>query len=108
MSVTAWRRLMPYTVIVETCSTMDSYGARTYQSCASYPCAIQGPSKFLHQTTQQERISSQTVYVGSTAPITTQDRITLPSSFEIRQPGILQVQRVSDQWGTHHVKVFCG
>lgn len=108
LRITAWRNLMPYTVIVETCSTMDSYGNRTYQSCASFRAAIQGPTKFMFQQTNSERMSSQTVYIGSGAPITTQDRITLPANFEIRQPPILQVQTESDQRGPMYTKVLLG
>lgn len=99
---------MPNTVIVETCSTMDSYGNRTYQSCASYRAAIQGPSKFLFQQTNSERMSRQTVYIGSAASITTQDRITLPANYEIRQPPILQVQPENDQHGPMFTKVLLG
>ncbi len=99
---------MPYTVIVEGCSTMDSYGNKTYQSCTSYRAAIQGPTKFLFRDTNSERVSSQTVYIGSAAAITTQDRITLPTPFEIAQPPILQVQRESDQRGAMFTKVLLG
>lgn len=106
--ITQWRGLMPYQVIVESNATVDTYGARTYTTCATYAAAIQGPSRFLHQSSQQERVSRQTVYLATADPITTQDRITLPSAFEITQPPILDVQRVSDRFGTHHVKVLCG
>ena len=102
------RSLMPWTVVVEMCSTMNSYGELSYQTCASYRAAIQGPQKFLHAGSQQEQVSRQTVYVGTTALITPHDRITLPSGFEVRQPPILDCTRVSDETGFHHVKLFCG
>ncbi len=106
--IAQWRGLMPYTVTIESCATVDSYGARTYQSCAQYRAAIQGPARFLHTATQQERVSRQTVYLASTGGVTTQDRITLPTIFELTSPQILQVQPVSDAIGVHHVKLFCG
>ena len=104
---------MPWVVIVETCSTMDSYGARTYQSCASYRAAIQGPQQFRHQATQQVMVSRQTVIVGSASPITGLDRLTLPTAFlqpgqTVAQPPILEVQLVSDGHGLHHAVVYCG
>lgn len=100
--------LMPHRVIVEACSTTNNYGEVTYQTCATYPAAIQGPTKFLHSATQQERVSRHTVYIGTTGVITTKDRITLPSAFEVSQGPILDVARVSDELGIHHVKVLLG
>lgn len=100
--------LMPYTLIVETNATIDTYGNRTYQSCANYRCAIQGPSKFLFRQTNQERVSTQTIYIGSAASITTQDRVTLPNTFEILQPPILEVIRESNGLGADYTKVLLG
>lgn len=105
---TVMRSLMPHRVIVEACSTTNNYGEVTYQTCVTYRAAIQGPTKFLHQETQQERVSKHTVYIGTTGVITTKDRITLPSEFEVTQGPILDVSRVSDDKGLHHVKVQLG
>lgn len=102
------RSMMSHRVIVQMCSTTNNYGELTYQTCATYPAAIQGPSKFLHAETQQERVSRQTVYVATTAAITTKDSITLPSGFEVTGGPILDVSRVSDDRGFHHVKVMLG
>lgn len=99
---------MPYTVIVETCSTTDSYGNKTYQSCSNYRAAIQGPTRFMFRETNSERMSSQTVYIGSAATITSQDRITLPVGFEIRQPPILEVRPESDGRGPLYTRVLLG
>jgi len=107
-AVTDWLSMMPHTVIVEACTSANSYGELTYGSCTSYRAAIQGPQKFLHHGTQQEQVSRQTVYLASTSAVSSLARITLPAGFDVLQPPLLDDARVSDESGFHHVRLYLG
>lgn len=108
MSVSDWLSMMPYTVIVEACTSANSYGELQYQTCASYRAAIQGPATFRHSQTQELQVSRQTVYLATTGQVQATARVTLPSGFEVLQPPILDCSRVSDELGFHHVKLYLG
>lgn len=107
-AITAFLDFMPHTVTVAPFSAIDGYGQATYGAAVSYKARIQGPVKFLHQATQQERVSSQTVYVGSTAAISSKDKLTLPSGFDVTAVKILQVDPVSDENVLMFSVLYCG
>ncbi len=108
MAVSDWLSMMPYTVIVEACTSANVAGELQYLTCASYRAAIQGPSTFQHSVTQAIQVSKQTVYLATTGRVESTARVTLPSGYEVTQPPILDCSRVSDELGFHHVKLYLG
>ena len=81
----------------------------TYGTPAIYATQIGGPVKFMHRESNQERTSSQTLYVFTPNAIAATDKITMPAGYQgTLNPKILQVDRKSDELGFCYTTVFLG
>lgn len=102
--------LFAQTVTIAAASTgTDAYGKPTYGSATTYQAAIQGPVKFLHAQTNQERVSEMTIYVFSTSTISARDKLTLPAGYDgSATPPIMQVERLADETGQIGSALYLG
>lgn len=105
MSVGDWNDLMPHTITVAELSGRDGYGAPAYGSEASYtarviykPTKVRGPEG-------NDVVAKGLVWISGTPTIDTEDRLTLPDG---STPPIMAVDRIPDEDGEHHVKVYFG
>lgn len=105
MDIGAWADMMPHTITIEPFVSRDTYGAATYGAAVTYKARVQGKNRLITTLSGDEKVSTVTVYVGSTS-ITPEDRLTLPASFSPTIPNILDVQPVSDESGHHHQVIY--
>ena len=106
MNFTDFLDMCPHTVTVEPFSSLDQYGAKTYGTAVTHRARVQGKTQMVRTLTGEETVSTVTVYLAAST-VGVKDRITLPSPFTPTQPAILNVQRVSDESGQHHIVVMC-
>lgn len=104
--------LMPHTITVEHVLTRNLYGSpASFSTPKSYRCRISGKKLSLRRTQGEEDTVIYDCWVEAKGQnFTVQDRVTLPDdgTFDILQPTIFAVERVSDEDGYHHVKVQFG
>jgi hypothetical protein len=97
--------MCPHSVTVEPFSSVDDYGAYSYGAAVTYQARVQGRNRMVRSVTGEEVLSTVQVYLPH-ATITPKDRITLPATFQPTQPKVLDVQKVSDESGQHHIVVY--
>lgn len=101
-----WEDMLPHSVTVEPFASVNAYGAYTYGTAVTHKARVQGKATIVTRTNGEEVVSHVTVYLAS-ASVGPKDRLTLPAPFSPTQPGILDVQYVSDDTGHHHTVVLC-
>ena len=101
------RALLPWSVVVEKYDGETAWGQKTYASGVSYRAQIQSKRREITNKGGERVYGRTIVLMDSIDPIDTLDRITLPSGFRPQRPNIVDVERVSDERGLHHVKVVC-
>lgn len=94
------------TITVAPYVSQNSYGEPTYGTAVSYAARVQGKMQMVRDSMGQERVSTVTCFVATTATISPKDKLELPLEFIPRQPPILAVERQSDEIGLHHVVLF--
>lgn len=105
--------LLPHTINVMPFSSWDAYGNAVYQS-GIWPSGInyQGRARNVSHDVINERgelITAKTeVLLATISGISNEDRMTLPSGFTPNQPPIIRVERISDENGLSHTRIYCG
>lgn len=94
------------TITVAPYVSQNSYGEPTYGTAVSYTARVQGKMQMVRDSMGQERVSTATCYVATTAVIGPKDRLVLPSGFSPASPPILSVQRQADELGDHHIVIY--
>ena len=97
--------MCPHTVTLEPFVSLDQYSAKTYGAAVTHRARVQGKTRMVRTMAGEEAVSHITVYLAPVS-VSPQDRLTLPSPFLPTQPDILDVQRVSDEAGQHHVVIY--
>lgn len=104
--------LMPHTITVEHTTGRSLYGGpATYSTPKTYRCRISGKKLALRRTRDEQDTVIYDCWVEAKGDnFTVHDRITLPDdgTFDIIQPIVFAVERLSDEHGYHHVKVQFG
>lgn len=98
--------LFVHTVTIAPYSSVNSYGEASYGTAVSYTAYVEGKQRMIRDSQGQERVSSVTVYLATTAALSPKDKLTLPSGWTPQTPAILAVQRVADDRGDHHVVLY--
>lgn len=103
--------MMPHTVWVAPYTGHDADNIATYGADVPYRCRIAGNIAALR--TAQSELSTVifTIWMAAAgATITIRDRLTLPDdpTYINRYPTIFTVDRLSDEDGSHHVRIQCG
>jgi hypothetical protein len=87
-------------------ASQDGYGAAAYGTGIDYPARIVNTVKMIRAADGQERVSNTSIWIGTDAAISPKDKLTLPSAFSPQTPPILRVDRVTDDEGIHHTKLY--
>lgn len=98
--------LFVHTLTIAPYTGVNSYGEATHGTPVSYSAYIEGRMRIIRDSQGQERVSSATCYVATTAAISPKDKLTLPSGWTPQTPAILAVQRVADERGDSHVVLY--
>ena len=102
----AFADLMPSTVTVNTMSTTDSYGVRTFSgSGTSIQCRIQKSRKLIISEDGKEIVEEGRVYCYGVATVTVSDKLTLPDATVVP---ILAVETRNDDNGTYVTVISFG
>lgn len=106
----AFRKMMSATVTIETVSSIDEYGARTFNSAITYDARVVEKLQAVVNFEGHEQVSTHIVYIAPHASsgiptIESDSRITLPDG---STPPILRVEVYPDESGDHHFQVFIG
>lgn len=70
--------LMPHFVTVEKRISTTEYGVPTYGTSSRYQARVERKRRMVRNAAGEEKISTVTVYFGSTPGLNPEDRITLP------------------------------
>ena len=105
MSISDWSDMMPETVTHAELASRDAYGARNYGTPASYSVRVSYKPTLIRTTDGSEVVAKGFIWFQGTPNIDPEDQVTLPDG---STPPILAVERVSDQSGLHHTKLFFG
>jgi hypothetical protein len=104
---------MIHEIVVEHCTgTTGGYGTRVYSSASTFKARIEFKSKMVKDKSSRDVVSTTTLFTptydvnGTAATITVSDRITLPATFDLRQPPIITVEPHYDHEGPHHYEVY--
>lgn len=98
--------MMPHNVVRKAFSTLDGYGKPTYATAGStYSALVQYDQKLVRAFDGTEKISTAQVIMACTGTINPDDKITLPDG---TSPPILNISKLSDDEGQHHVEVYFG
>ena len=105
-----FRNMMAATVTVETVSSEDEYGARTFNSAITYDARVVEKLQSVVNFEGHEQVSTHVVYIAPHASsgipaVESNSQITLPDG---TTPPILRVEVYPDDDGDHHFAVFLG
>lgn len=90
-------------VTVEPWTGQDSYRKPTYGAAVTYRARVVGRRRLARDDQGQEALSTKQVWLLSDANVSPKDRVTLPAGESPQAPPILEVRRVPDELGAHHV-----
>lgn len=107
-SVQAFKRAFTQTVTVAPKTGRDAYGQPTYGAAVSYAARIVAKHQLVRGPDGLDVVSTHKVLLMSTANVTPQDQITMPSGFDPTTPPILAVERIPDDRGVHHTTILIG
>jgi len=96
------RALLAYDVVIEKYAGENAWGLKTYVSGSVYRAQIQSKRREVTNAAGERVYGKTTVHMDCIDPVTTLDRVTLPSGFSPQRPNIIEVQRLSDERGLHH------
>ncbi len=105
VGIADWKCLMPVTVDVYQLASRDAYGVPAYGTPATFNARVVYKPTRVVDTAGDEVVAKGVVWIATTTTIDPEDAIELPDG---TRPPILAVSIVSDDAGTHHVKVFFG
>lgn len=105
MSISDFTDLMPHTVSHSELASRDEYGAPTYGTETDYTARVLYKQQKVVRSDGREVLARGVMWIAGTPTIDPEDRITLPDD---STPVILAVERVPDESGIHHVKVYFG
>ena len=105
MAVDDWKDMMPHTVTVASLSSTDDYGAPTFGTAVSYSARVVSKPTHVKAADGAEVLARGYLWINGLPTITPTDKITLPDS---STPPILAIDKVPDEDGDHHVKVYFG
>ena len=105
MTVSDWSDLMPETVDVYSIASRDSYGSANYGTAASYSARVLRKPTRVVDVAGDEVMAKGVVWIAATETIDPEDAIELPDG---TRPPILRIDRVPDESGDHHLKVYFG
>lgn len=97
--------LMTETVTHAAFTGRSEYGTPSYGAGTSYSCRITRKPTRIRMPDGSEAIAAAVVWIGGTPTIGASDQLTLPDG---STPPILRADRISDEDGPHHVKVYLG
>lgn len=104
MPVSDWNDLFPHTIVYESpTSTRDDYGAPTYNAGVNIQGRVAYRNSLVRTSAGKEVVARGHVWLSTTTVIDEEGRLTLPDT---TTPPIISVERISDQDGAHHVKVY--
>lgn len=98
--------MFPDTVVMETLSSGDRYGAKTASTSVSISAYVSGRETKVRDNQGQMRTSSVHATLAGCYGATPDHRFTLPDRFNPRQPVVLAVMRSTDEDGPHHETVY--
>lgn len=105
MPVSDWFELMPQTVTIAEFAGRDSYGKPMYGSAIPFRARITYGPVNVRTSTGNEVVARGVVWLGGTPVMSPEDQLVFPDG---SIPPIVSVDRVEDEFGPHHVKVFFG
>lgn len=105
MAVDDWKDLLPEEVDVYQLASRDAYGVPAYGSPATYDARVVRKPVRVTDVAGDEVVARGVVWLATTDVIDPEDALELPDGM---RPPILRVDRVSDESGVHHVKVYFG
>lgn len=102
--------LMPETVQIAPLSSRDEYGAPTYGPNVSRRARVLEALEKVVDDDGREVMATTLVWVAPDPTaglpvVSVRDRVTLPDG---STPPLLRVERVSDEDGPHHLKIYLG
>ena len=107
MSIAEWTDLMPHRVTVAPYVSQDGYGNPTYGDAVEYSARIVGKLKWLRTDAGVELVSRWHAYIGASSHFSVRDQITVSTDYDVTQPPIIAIERVADEFGTHHSVLYC-
>ncbi len=96
---------MADTVDVYSIASRDAYGSPNYGTPSSYSARVVRKPTRVVDAAGDEVVARGVVWVATTDTIDPEDRIELPDG---TTPPIIAVDRISDEAGDHHIKVYFG
>ena len=108
MSVRDYLSMMKTIVQIEPWKSRDSYGEATYGITKTFRARIEMKATLVRDSNGREIAARGKVYVATTTPPDTKDRLTLPAPYTPTNPPILDVMPVQDEKGIHHVVLVIG
>ena len=101
-----WLTAFSTTIKVEPISTYSVKGVPSFGTASTYDAFVEQVHKLVVTGAGKEEVATEVVHVlSSSAKISLQDKITLPSG---RTPKILNIYTLTDDEGAHHLEVFLG
>lgn len=98
--------MFPDEVSVEPLTGEDRYGKKTYGTAVVYRAFVFGRIRKVMTMEGQEKVSSVTAVIASSAILDVKSRYTLPVRFTPRVPVVLAVDNSTDESGAHHSTVY--
>lgn len=103
MAIGEYLGMMPNIVKLEPFSSLDAFGEPSFGAAQSFRARIELKGRLIRDNQGREVASRGRVFLATTAPPSTKDRLTLPAPYEPTNPLILDVRPVEDESGIHHV-----
>ena len=98
--------LMPSTVLVSTSTAYTAYGSPAWSTVTRrYRARITFSASETRDSNGNRVTANSVLWMASTGTIRPTDRVTLPDG---STPPIIRVERVTDEIGVHHTKVYLG
>ena len=103
--------LMPHTINRMPFDYVVAWGNKIYAS-GTYPSGQDLQARVTNKVQRiigrdgQEVVSNTEIWVAYTGLMVPEDLITLPAGFEPQTPTIIRVNRISDEDGFHHTKLY--
>lgn len=105
MSVADFKDLMPATVTLRAVSVLDDYGRPQFGAGEDYRSRVSYESAKVRAASGEEVVARGSVWLASAVVVTPEDQIVLPDG---TTPPILAIERVPDEAGSHHTKIYFG
>lgn len=105
MAIDDWLDMMPHTVTLAEFSNRDEYGVMSYGSEADYRARVTYKNVLVRGPDGAEVIARGWVWINGTPDMIPEDKLILPDNTE---PPILYVERIADEEGDHHIKIYFG